>query len=620
MSDVDFDLSEWRWLQDNPAFAERPATFDEFLGPRYLNNRKAIRPGAYRVLKAIIGAEVNTRNPTNEYLAMMAGAIGIGKSYTSGVLLAYVVHWTLCLKDPQEFFGLDKGSKIAFAVMSTTEKQARGVAFDNVKARINFSPWFNDPAHPERLPNPKFKNIVEWTDRYISILPGTSQETSYEGYNILGAVIDEMDSHKITDRKDYGEAGFETIYNRMNSRFDNRGFIFLAGQLKSQTGFAQRKWDELEKAGHFVFRCTIWDSRGWEHYKDPTKGELFGVDEDGDVKHFFYDTQRYEVVPSQVVKWGQREVDDTLLKVPLVYMDQFMTNGPKALKDLAGMPPLVGDPFIPDASKVLSARLRWMENNLGRAIPIDRDGRVGMGFKAENKIKRVMHIDMGLSGDGDALGMAMGHVSGVREVDGEVKAMIEFDLLRQWTVKPGRHIELAMVRRFIYSLVDDMKFKLALVTFDGFENTDFSQQLHRRRIRTGLLSADKSYAPYHDLREAIYEDRVSWPLYEVRSRKNEGEYFELAFSELTQLVDDGKKVDHTATSTKDLADAMAGVVHTLMTNPMLHRRGGKAPSSETTGLIEPTGGAYGAFTHPAYIGDRGVRKPDSLNSRNGSRL
>jgi hypothetical protein len=75
---------------------------------------------------------------------------------------------------------------------------------------------------------------------------------------------------------------------------------------------------------------------------------------------------------------------------------------------------------------------------------------------------------------------------------------------------------------------------------------------------------DRSTLPYEDLREAIYERRVEFPPYITYRFKGDTERVEIAVQELLRLQYDGKKVDHPADGSKDVADAMAGVTYTLM--------------------------------------------------------
>lgn len=184
---------EARWLVQNPEFQERPATIMEFIGPGYLDIDEMVRPGIKEALLDIFGDDVNSNNIARVVRAMITGAIGIGKTTIASIILPYMVHWVLCLRDPQKFFELLPGSRIAFMMMSTSEDQARGVIFEDVKARIDHSEWFvnNYPYDSKYTRQIKFPKEI-W------ILPGDSSETTFEGYNILGGILDEADSHKVT--------------------------------------------------------------------------------------------------------------------------------------------------------------------------------------------------------------------------------------------------------------------------------------------------------------------------------------------------------------------------------------------------------------------------------------
>jgi hypothetical protein len=160
--------------------------------------------------------------------------------------------------------------------------------------------------------------------------------------------------------------------------------------------------------------------------------------------------------------------------------------------------------------------------------------------------------------------MAMGYVDAVVEVDGEKKPHIVIDCLIRIKAMPGTEILLSDVRRVIYQLKEDLGFRVYSVTMDGFQSTDTMQQLRKKRYRVDYLSVDKSTLPYEDLREAIYERRLDFPPYMTYLKKGDGELVNIAVLELSTLQYTGKKVDHPADGSKDVADAMAGVVSTLM--------------------------------------------------------
>ena len=122
-------VAELKRLQANPEFEERPATIAEFLGEGYLDIEKRVRPAIREELIQIFGDEVSSKHIAVFGKAMITGGIGIGKTTIASIVLPYLAHWVLCLKNPQEFFNLLPGSRIAFMQMSTSGSQAKEVVF-----------------------------------------------------------------------------------------------------------------------------------------------------------------------------------------------------------------------------------------------------------------------------------------------------------------------------------------------------------------------------------------------------------------------------------------------------------------------------------------------------------
>lgn len=579
--------AELKWLKAHPDFLERPATLEEFLGPDYLNIADGVRPVIREMLADIMGDEVTGERLTVFSKAMVTGGIGIGKTTIASIVLPYLCHWVLCLRDPQLYFGLLAGSRIAFMQMSTSEDQAKEVLFGDIKARIQHSPWFRD-----NFPfDPTYKNQIRFP-KDIWILPGDSKETTFEGYNILGGILDEADSHMVTKSKDYASDGYDTIHGRITSRFQDRGFLMVIGQMKKAVGFAATKFAELSKdPDAYVRRLTIWESLGWERFLKP----------DGTRDSFWYDIKRKQIVPQAASMIGSADI----IEIPTTYRKDFDNNPEKALRDLAGIPPAVGDPFISLTYKIEEARDRWNARHPTMGSPARPDGVLEKWFVAQERLKRVVHIDMAYSGDGDALGLAMGHVREVVEIEDERKPYISFDLLYRWQAPPGSEIFLGDVRRFVYRLRDELNFNIVKVTMDGFQSTDTRQQLSKKKFESEIVSVDKTVLPYHDLREAIYENRIEFPEYFVNMSRGDATLVEVAYKELTELTDEGLKIDHPVGGSKDVADAMAGVCYTLMGDRRF-RRGVVSMSSTTSSSSSSS--PHQRLTHPALTG-MGVGAP-----------
>jgi hypothetical protein len=551
-------LEEVRWLKANPHFDQRPATIEEFLGPGYLDIYDKVRPGLRDALKEIFGDKVQSKRIAKYERAMFTGAIGIGKTTFASIALPYMVHWVLCLRDPQDYYELLPGSRIAFMQMSTSERQASDVVFGDIKARIEHSPWFvnNYPF------NPKFSKQLKFP-KDIWILPGDSAETTFEGYNILAGILDEMDSHKVTEDKDYAELGYDTIHSRIASRFidekssGHKGLLMAIGQMKKAQGFAAKKYKEMKTdPKSLVVRMAIWESLGWHRFLLP----------DGSRDSFWYDARRKSVVPDSVASVITNE---NMIEIPNAYAANFRNNPEKALRDLAGIPPQAADPFISLVDRVDEARDKWIARN-GPDSPVkDNPTRPLLEdwFTATNDPRRrAVHVDLAYSADGDALGFSMGHIEEMVEIEGERKPYIVFDCLIRMKALPGTEILLSEVRQLIYHLKDDRGFRITHVSYDGFESTDTIQQLRKKHYFADKISVDKSTLPYEDLREAIYERRLEFPPYMTYINKNSSERVEIAVQELLALTDTGKKIDHPVNGSKDVADSMAGVCYALIGN------------------------------------------------------
>lgn len=554
-----------------------------------------------RPVKSIVSVEKIDRGPGRCIKVDAPDSLYVTKDYIvthnttmASVILPYMVHWVLCLKDPQDFFNLLPGSRIAFMMMSTSEDQAKETVFGDVKARIKYSPWFRD-----NFPyDPDFKNQIRF-DKDIWILPGSSQETSFEGYNILGGILDEADSHKVTQNKDYGEDGWNTINGRIDSRFQDRGFLLTVGQMKKANGFAARKYKELNEDpqnAHTV-RMTIWESLGWDFPKY--------LNPDGTRNSFWYDSKRKEIVTKEAA--ALLGFPEHIMEIPRVYEKNFRNKPEQALRDLAGIPPQAGAAFISLVHRVEECFERWTER-YGPEQPVGPDARhpaLAEWFRSPTPLRRAVHLDIGYSGNGDAAGIVMGHVSHLvkTEEDDEDKPYIVIDCIVRVKAAPGQEVLISDLRNYIYEF-KRRGFRIQAVTMDGFQSTDTRQQLRKKKLNPSYLSVDKSKLPYEDLRDAIYEQRLEIPPYLTYLNPGEGDPVNIALKEIIELEDTGRKIDHPVNGSKDVADGLAGVVKTLMGDRVYRKRTTLKTDDEPKQLDPNDPFGYGAV-EPSSVGSFG---------------
>lgn len=617
------------WLIANPDFEDRPATIEQFLGPGYLDidpdqnphlpKGVGIRPGVKQALIDIFGEDIDPQCVSLCREALFTGGIGIGKTTMASVALAYMVHWVCCLHDPQSFFGLLPGSRIAFMLMSTKDSQAKEVLFGDIKARINVADWFKHLDTPWKAKSktpydPEYRNQMRFP-KDIWVIPGNSAETTFEGYNILGGILDEGDSHKVTENKDYAEEGWRTIRNRVTSRFTNpltgehRGLLIAIGQMKAAEGFMARMKkkmlesdDKREREGkkpqNKVVEMAIWESIGWERFRDKKTGKI---------PIFYYDINRRIIVPEGPALHlkGTGNRSDTIIPIPENYRNDFDLNPVQALKDHAGIPPSVDDPFIATPDRVDLAQTKWHERYPHLPAPVGSKPHQPefSPILRGDALKRVIHVDIAYASGGDALGMAMAHIPELVEIDGELKPIIVFDYLLRIKPSGGQTLMLKDFRRIIREMRDDRKYKIGIVTLDGFQSQDSIQLLREARFNTDLLSVDRNKAPYEELREAIYERRIEFPKYMTYLNKGDTERVNIAKKELLELTDGGRKIDHPLKGSKDVADAMAGCVYALMSGNQF-RKGAKRPDQGSWDGSQPDLQQLGApvTVDPAMLG------------------
>ena len=470
-----------------------------------------VYPAILELLKETFSGDVRDLYVKYNEVVFCAG-IGSGKSFFSSICISYMLYCTGCLKDPAAYFNKATGTQIYFMNMSVNQKSAQKVVFGEINARLRNSDWFKNRL----MYDPRIASELKFPNN-TSVIPGNSAETFFEGYNILGGIIDEADSHTKTEDKDFAEVGYDAIKGRIKSRFGKRGMIIIIGSPKTVDGFIMTKMREAEGLKTVLAkRMPIWEAHPPEEYS----GEKF---------HF---------------KKGTIELD-----VPIEYQDDFKRNPEKALRDLAAIPLYAAEPFFSMPEKVLEGFDPDLEN------PITFDGKLLKDFQCDTRAPRTVHVDLGINKNGgDACGFSMGHIEKMVQKDGEHLPIIKIDLMIRIKAPAGGEIMISDVRQIIYEL-QKRKFKIFLVTMDGWQSTDSLQQLNKKGIRAELLSVDRTTAPYEALKESIYDERLKYPKYEP------------FMDECVKLeLINGNKVDHQPKGSKDVADSVAGVIYNLITN------------------------------------------------------
>lgn len=164
----------------NIDYEEVPVDIDTFIeDDRYIgkttNNGKNIYPYWRNKLRKMFGPESNYQE------IILTGAIGLGKTTIAITGMSYVLYKLLCLRNPQQYYGLQGSSEIVFAFFNVNLDLSFGVAYKKFQSILMESPWFLDHG---KIYGRQDKNKYYQPDKKIKFRIG-SQEGHGLGQDIF---------------------------------------------------------------------------------------------------------------------------------------------------------------------------------------------------------------------------------------------------------------------------------------------------------------------------------------------------------------------------------------------------------------------------------------------------
>lgn len=505
------------------------------------------------------------------------GSIGYGKSFFGTMCLSYVLYQLSCLRNPAESYGLAAGSQLHCVNLSARKDTAQRVIFEGLADKLILSPYFKEIGFERRKDSLKFpKNIV--------VVGGESTDSSVLGLSVIAAIVDETNFLRTSAaRKNmakwqhFGRAEmlYSSIKSRMQSRFMKAGqlpgLLMLLSSRQVPDDFTEtRIRQSIDDPKIYVMDYALWDVKPDNYSKERFK--VF-VGSGGQKPKILEQGEQIEI----------RE-DERIVEVPVDFKRRFEEDLTSSLRDLAGVSVVTVTNFIQNRETIFKAIDKkrshpfsaedWDPTTPGKFL---WDKLVKKGPDGEMSplhfpdAIRYIHIDPSISGD--ATGLAMGCVSGFRKVtredtDGkkfeEDAPTIWVDLVMRIVPPQGGEIFLGDVRSLIYQL-SERGFPISKVSMDSYQSVESLQQLKLKGYQTEIISVDAHLDPYQMLKGSMYEGRVSF--YD----------FPVLITELKNLQLDWvrKKVDHQVSGSKDVADALCGLVYSL--TQKYTKKGGGTP-------------------------------------------
>lgn len=527
--------------------------------------------------------------------AVLHGAIGWGKSFTTGLALSRMVYEVSCLRNPQLTYGLAEGSQIVFLNVATTFTTAKEVVFEYVKNFVDRSPYFRNifPLDKHLEKELRFPHEVR-------IAPVASTQGGILGQNMFGGCIDEANflfksaksskARGLNEEYDHAAVLYNAMIRRMKSRFMQQGklpgILLIVSSSLYPDDFTERRIQEAKENGEdrvFFRRYSQWEPKPKHFYS----GEKF-------LLSLGSSTSRPKVLLSPSETGFDEAMDDPekleaegvkVIEVPIEHKTEFQKDIDMAIRDVAGYPTLATTPFFRDRAAIERAVHRGVERGLAHPYSnitvhsLDDEMWVQSNLDFQkSELPHFAHVDLAINGD--AAGISIVRLDGI-----ETRTDIEIDpatgveiptteyvpkltavMMLQVFAPPGGEIDVRKVRGILIKLVD-WGFYLHTATYDQYQSAESVQQLTQLNVNAGKLSVDRTLDPYNSLKEALYEDRLD--LYPHPPLQGE----------LLSLERDLKKnkVDHPPKGSKDVADSLAGAVYNatlfVRDNPTLASQG-----------------------------------------------
>lgn len=529
--------------------------------------------------------------PDSDFISevVLGGAVGTGKSVRAELGLAYLLYIQSCYHSPQAEHDLAPGTSIYFVFQSISLSLAKKVLFEQFSQRLRRSPYFQKyfPFNKDITTMLKFPNDV-------NIMPIASGDTSALGLAVIAGAIDECNFQarvvnssraRFTGEAEYDAADklYTTLSRRLKSRFSKAGKmpgkLFLMSSANYPDDFIDRKMKEAEelkrigeKSHIYVSARALWEAKPPGTFSD----KMFPV-EVGDA------TRRSRIIES---------VDDaadpgSVIWVPEDFRRDFHSDTEASIRDLAGIPVGSSSAFLKQREKIHEAAQAHVKTFGGKSL--FKNESIDLSFFSQNVgvllsdeyldawgdelAEYYCHLDLALSGD--SCGISIGHLGGFKEVgkafeydEGErkykeakagKKPVILIDGVMEIRPPQADEIDLNILGDFLQAI--SQRINLVYVTADSFQSAAVLQRIRKsfnvkgRRIKSAILSVDRSMAAYAEVKQALRDDRILYPDVE----KLQVELRELQFDPKKE------KVDHPVGGGKDLSDSLAGVCYLIST-------------------------------------------------------
>ena len=512
---------------------------------------------------------------------IITGSLGTGKTTFMTFCFLRLLYELSCYDCPQVLYNLMSSTSIVLMYLSINKDIAENTGYGDLRQRIDTIPYFI-----ENFPrNQRLSNDIEFPQYNIRVGSG-SRASHAIGTNLIAAALDESNfkgtGEAATDVNSMSKA--QQVYNALRRRGENRFTVggidyslsILLSSATTSNSFTEARIAHTVDNEHvYHINAKVYEVKPAGTYSeekfvvfmgndqlDPTLVEnipaLNNIMDSVGVERFSDDQDLLECINSL------REDHRALFElVPMNFIESFRTDVVKSLQDICGVP-------VNPIGRLFTARRYYnecLDPNLSHPFIQDEfilsTGSSVTGIEylrsdwkpLEPHKTRFVHIDQSTASD--KTGICMGFIDHFENINGENRPVIYVDFLL--AVNPPlapEKIHIAKCRQLVLDIAKKFNLKIGKFTYDTFASQESVQQLQQEGINADFQSVDRTVDAYLELCDLFYEKRIHLYSYP----KFEKEFFNL------QYYRDRKKIDHLPEFSKDVSDAVAGMIHNCTHN------------------------------------------------------
>jgi hypothetical protein len=451
-----------------------------------------------------------------------------GKDLISILTAGRIAYLLLCLADPQGYFGLPAFANIDMVNMAYNANQAKFNFYEPMRKMIERAKCFKHLADCKETHVEFAKNIYAHS--------GHSDEDSAEGKSLILAVLDEISAFKTKDEfsnlarkhrapKYSYESLIDAMKSSMQSRFDTGKLIAIS--------YPRYKGCPIQQ----LYESGLNDIK-----KNGEKSKVyvsFGA--------------TWEINPIKKIE----QFEDELRRRPELVKAKYMCRPSQSEDSFIKNDEIIDETF-PDVSE------RQIPHTTGDYPTLKSY------VKCKHDFACSIHVDLALNYC--RAGFAMTHqYDSLQETiinpdNGQEELielpLVEIDIITSFQAPPGKEIDFAEIRRFIFSL-RNAGYRIGVISYDQWNSASERQTLEKAGFNMVRRSVDSDRSMYDDLKIMMTEKRLAGGYACYRTYSFDGQAVKTCIikEELRGLVDvRGRKVDHRSGGSKDESDGLAGSI------------------------------------------------------------